>query len=778
MGSTSPSSGSGPTHGQEIAGRLEEVTRERNLYAKTLAEANRLYEEKVKELNALRRVGDALRSVLSVRKVCCEIVDILVEEVGAENCSLMLLDRGEGVLSIKAARGSRDAQARFFEDDRPEGRFKLGEGVAGWVAEHAEPVLITDTSRDERFKPGEAGGLDIRSLLCLPLIEGNQVWGVLNLSHSDINAFTEDNERILTIIATQAGIALANVGLFQQLQEINEALEETVAVRTAEVRKTAGQIQVINQIAKTINSVIDPEQVFGVIVDQIRRLVVFDRASIATLDERTGTLKVTALDLGTGTPARQHVASLTDSIVSHSLRDGVVTAFDAKDADGVGELIDTEGLAVGVVVPLIFQDRARGTLVLGSSDPDGFSTEDQDLLGKLSEHIAAAVEKSRLYHEVQQMNEELEEMVAERTRELTESEARYRALFEKSAEAIFLVSREGKIINANDRWVQLVGMEPSAGETVKLEAPEGGVALALQEWTRRGAETETFIPELSLTRSDGTRRIIELRLNPIDLMGENAILGVAHDITRRKELEEQLLRSEKLAAMGTLAASVAHEINNPLEGIKNCLNLLRNRVRPDAPETELLDLVGKGFTRIRDIVRQVLDFHRPSAIGVEPLDLGDILTGLFKLFQNDFNNRNIQVELNFAPRLPAVNGNKGQLEQVFTNIVLNAEDAMPEGGTLEVSTGVVGEGVTVSFTDSGHGIPEEDMKNIFQPFFTRKGAGKGTGLGLWISHSVVEEHQGKLDVHSEPDRGTTVTLILPALGESHETNAPPARDDS
>jgi PAS domain S-box-containing protein len=762
-GLPSESTNSPTVRERQITRRLEEVTRERNLYAKTLAEANRLYEEKVRELNSLRRVGDALRSVQSVRKVCCEIVDILVEEVGAKNCSLMLLDRDEGTLSIKAARGQGDAQARYFERSDPEGRFTLGEGVAGWVAEHAEPVLIPDTSRDERFKPAEAGGLDIRSLLCLPLIEGNQVWGVLNLSHSDINAFTEDNERILTIIANQAGIALANVGLFQQLQEMNEALEETVAVRTREVRKTAEQIAVINRIAKTINSVIDPEQVFGVIVDEIRKLLVFDRASIATLDEKTGTLKVTALDVESGASARTRLVALTDSIVSRSLREGRVTAFDAKDAGQAGELIDMKGLAAGVIVPLIFQERAKGTLVLGSSSQDGFSGKDQDLLGGLSEHIAAAVEKSRLYNEVRKMNEELEEMVVERTRELSESEARYRALFEKSAEAIFLVSESGHIINANDRWTQLTGMKPADSEHLTLDEGEGGTALPLHAWTRKAANTETLIPELSLTRSDGTRRIVELRLNPIDVMGQHTILGVAHDITRRKELEEQLLRSEKLAAMGTLAASVAHEINNPLEGIKNCLNVLKGKMKAEQTEAELLDLVEKGFIRIRDIVRKVLDFHKPAATVMEPLDLNNVLGGLLGLFRNDFNNRNVKLVLNLTPQLRQVFGNRSHLEQVFTNIILNAEDAMDKGGALTVVTSHTAEEVTVSFVDTGHGISREDLKNVLQPFFTRKRSGKGTGLGLWISHSVVQDHHGRLEIASEPGKGTTVSVVLPVL---------------
>ncbi|HUV38488.1 MAG TPA: GAF domain-containing protein, partial [Planctomycetota bacterium] len=634
--------------------------------------------------------------------------------------------------------------------------------VAGWVAEHAEPVLLTNAEEDPRFKPAEAGGLDIRSLLCLPLIEAQQVRGVLNLSHPDINAFTEDNERILTIIANQAGIALANVGLFRQLQEMNEALEETVALRTAEVRRTAGQLAVVNQIAKTINSVINPEEVLGVMVDQVRKLVVFDRAAVATLDEQTGTLRFTGLDVRGGGPPTSHMEALTDSIVSRSLRDGRVTGFTAADAAGVPELRDFQGSPRGVIVPLIFQEKAKGTLILGGSDADGFGPGDRDLLEELSEHIAIAVEKSRLYHEMQKLNEELEEMVAERTRELSESEARYRALFEKSAEAIFLMSDTGEMLNANERWRELTG-DADADGMPRFEAPEGGLALPLSDWARKGSQTETFIPELSLRTPGGGRRIVELRLNPIDVTGQRAILGVAHDITRRKELEAQLLRSEKLAAMGTVAASVAHEINNPLEGIKNCLALLKDRLETADDTRDIVDLIQKGFTRIRDIVRQVLDFHRPSGDAAEPLDLINVLAGIVGLFRNDFRNRRIRLVVDLPAQLPPVRGNKSRIEQVFTNIILNAEDAMPDGGTFTVRADTDDDSVSLRFTDTGHGIAKEDLKNVFEPFFTRKPSGRGTGLGLWVSHSVIQECRGTLTIESEPGRGTTVAVTLPVL---------------
>jgi signal transduction histidine kinase len=147
------------------------------------------------------------------------------------------------------------------------------------------------------------------------------------------------------------------------------------------------------------------------------------------------------------------------------------------------------------------------------------------------------------------------------------------------------------------------------------------------------------------------------------------------------------------------------------------------------------------------------------------VDLNDVATSILTLFGNDFKNRNIALELRLAHELPRVAANRSRIEQVFTNIILNAADAMAEGGTLTVTSFADAAEVTVRFADTGHGIPEEDLKNVFEPFFTRKRSGKGTGLGLWISHLVIEESNGRLAIESEPDKGTTVSVVLPVMDD-------------
>lgn len=746
---------------ESISVRLEQALGERDRYARTLADANRLYDEKLRELSALQRVSNILRSIQSVRQVCAGIVDTMVEEVGAENCSLMLLDHVRGRLTIRAARGRADARARYFDAEAAPVSFPLGEGVAGWVAQHGEPVLIPDVGADERFKPLEALEPSVRSLLCLPLVESDQVWGVLNLSHPDINAFTEDNERILSIVAGQAAIALANVQLFAELQRMNEALEGTVTQRTGEVRQKAGQLTVINRIAKTVNAAIDPEHALPEIAGQIGRLVSFDFFAVAVVADGSDGMRVLTVD-----PDGDHTRSdnvempARGSIFDRALTRPKAFLFNESDAS-VHRLIPNRSLAGGMVVPLVFQEQVRGFIVFSRHAGEPYGQAELHLMEDLAEHIAVALEKSRLYKALVKINEELEDIVSARTRQLADSETHYRTLFEQSTDGIFLTDESGRVSEANGRCLELVGCELERMGSVSLIRESDGTEVSLAELAVETSKSGRTLSQLKLVRPDGEVRHVELNLNPIVLLNRTHVFGVAHDTTERRQLQEQLLRSEKLAAMGTLAASVAHEINNPLEGIKNCINVLRHRMSGRETESDIVEQISKGFVRIRDIVRQILDFHRPGAEAQTRLDVNSVLSEVIGLFRNDLRNRQIELDVELVEQLPALHGSVGRIQQVFTNIIVNAADAIDGPGTLSVRTAVCGDEILVEFADSGCGIAPENLETIFQPFFTRKRAGTGTGLGLWISDSVVREHGGRISVTSDLGRGTTVSVFLP-----------------
>jgi signal transduction histidine kinase len=233
---------------------------------------------------------------------------------------------------------------------------------------------------------------------------------------------------------------------------------------------------------------------------------------------------------------------------------------------------------------------------------------------------------------------------------------------------------------------------------------------------------------------------------------------------RTKELRDaqaRLIQSEKLAATGRLAASVAHEINNPLQGISNYLSLISQQVGEDDPLHENLEMVKLGFERIAEIVRRLRAFYRPAGEEMEPTDINGVVERVLALMGHQLSLGNVEVRRELAGQELLVLGSAGQLEQVLVNLALNAQEAMPEGGELVVRTALRDDVVRLQVTDTGRGISEEERGRLFRPFYSGRG-GKGLGLGLWISHNIIEGHGGSIEVESKLGKGTTFTISLPA----------------
>jgi len=228
------------------------------------------------------------------------------------------------------------------------------------------------------------------------------------------------------------------------------------------------------------------------------------------------------------------------------------------------------------------------------------------------------------------------------------------------------------------------------------------------------------------------------------------------------EMQSHLIQSEKLASLGKLAAGVAHEINNPLGGILIYSHLLLEETKKDTPEYENLRKIVKETTRCKDIVKGLLEFARPKEPEMAPTDINDVVDRALSIFERQALFQNIKLHKNYSD-LPRIVADGAQLQQVFTNIIVNAAEAMDGSGALTIRTWLdtMNECIRIEFTDTGHGIKKEDKERLFEPFFTTKEVGKGTGLGLAISYSIVQKHQGLIEVESEPGQGSTFTVILP-----------------
>jgi signal transduction histidine kinase len=237
------------------------------------------------------------------------------------------------------------------------------------------------------------------------------------------------------------------------------------------------------------------------------------------------------------------------------------------------------------------------------------------------------------------------------------------------------------------------------------------------------------------------------------------------DITQRVRLEEQMVQTEKLTSLGLLAAGVAHEVNTPLAVISNYIQMLAKQIPVDDPRQKTIEKIVKQTFRASEIVNNLLNFSRTGAAEFTEVNLNAVLEETLTLVQHPFKTARVSVIQSLTRELPAVRGSTTRLQQVFLNLFMNARDAMPNGGMLEVRTGAHNGSVEVEVADTGVGIPAEHLHRIFDPFFTTKSSGKGTGLGLSVSYGIIKEHAGKVEVRSTPGKGTSFRLEFPTAGK-------------
>jgi signal transduction histidine kinase len=243
--------------------------------------------------------------------------------------------------------------------------------------------------------------------------------------------------------------------------------------------------------------------------------------------------------------------------------------------------------------------------------------------------------------------------------------------------------------------------------------------------------------------------------------GQQGVLGIARDITERKQLEQQVQNSERLASIGQLAAGVAHEINNPLGGILNCLyNIRKGTVTPERTQ-EYLHFMEDGLQRVQRIVRQLLDFSQQRELELALADLHPILDRVAVLTEHVFVERHAVLKKNYDETLPSLLVDGAMIEQVIMNLVLNAVQSLQKGGHVSLETRKHEEVCEIVVEDNGCGIASHVRPHIFDPFFTTKGTGEGTGLGLSVSLGIVQRHGGEMLVESEEGKGTRFTVRLP-----------------
>jgi PAS domain S-box-containing protein len=360
-------------------------------------------------------------------------------------------------------------------------------------------------------------------------------------------------------------------------------------------------------------------------------------------------------------------------------------------------------------------------------------------------------------------------------RELKEANEFFMNLIESSVDGIIVTKMDGEIVIFNKGAEEILGYESEevVGKMNIRSIYRPGVAKEVMQKLRSpdyGGVGKLKSFPISHRRKDG--ELVEGDLSASIIYDEEgkaiASVGIFKDLRERLRMErdlqqtrEALLQSEKLAAMGRLTSQVAHELNNPIYGIMNTLELLKTEIPPENKRRKILDLSLSETERLSEMLRNMLSFSKPEEEARKKINVNELLEGILLMMEKQMKEANVKVVTQFAPETPEIMASTNQMRQVVLNMFKNAKEAMPRGGTLTVRTKKEDRKVLIRIQDTGMGMPEEIRNKIFEAFFTTKQKVKGVGLGLSVCYGIIKDHGGEIRVDSKEGEGTTFTISLP-----------------
>jgi two-component system, NtrC family, sensor kinase len=412
-----------------------------------------------------------------------------------------------------------------------------------------------------------------------------------------------------------------------------------------------------------------------------------------------------------------------------------------------------EQLDLNYYVPCRIREHCVAVLGLGKTvDGDFLSSDDVELVETIAGYVAVALDNAQLYNSLEQKALEIV-----RLKDFSEN------IVESLNVGVLAVDLSGLVESWNTRMEQLFGVtrQEAVGAQLNALLPK---ELAMEIDSRGDGEQITGIYKQRL-QHQGKSLTLNVSITPLVSKSGERIgrLMLFDDVTQREHMEEQMSQTEKLTSLGLLAAGVAHEVNTPLAVISNYIQMLAKQMPESDPRHSIIEKIVKQTFRASEIVNNLLNFSRTGAAEIANVDVNHVVEETLSLVSHPLKTSQIHVVKNLGEGLPAVRGSANKLQQVFLNLFLNARDAMPTGGVLEVRTSAHNGSVEIEVVDTGAGIPREHINRIFDPFFTTKASGRGTGLGLSVSYGIIKEHAGKVDVRSAPGKGTSFHVELPAV---------------
>ncbi|NJP05675.1 MAG: GAF domain-containing protein [Chloroflexaceae bacterium] len=526
-------------------------------------------------------------------------------------------------------------------------------------------------------------------------------------------------------------------------------------------------------------------QLYTHIVERVRTELQADRVVLMLWDDSCKSLSVAACVGASPDFTAGQVVELSSSLAGWVVRHHQPLLVDHARCleHGVARTLPDDQLVFALLVPLIVEDRMLGVIYSGKTQAHGtFCEADQELLMVLASQITLALENTQRYQQ------------------LVRSEARYRAMLHHARDAILLLDPDSqRIIDANPSAERLSGYTyadllqldmRSLLPQIPLEVTSPEAVSSVPTDTQ--SEKPCDLPEIEavLQVHDGRSVPVSLSISCIPCDQQQLLLVVMRDMSKRWARMQQLIQTEKLTALGRLVSSIAHEINNPLQAIQNTIHLLINRSLCDEKRQRYLVMAQDEVEHLITLVQRVLEFYRSSREGMRPTNTHELLKSVLSMVANQLQSRRVRVVSDWYAELPPVLAIASHLKQVYLNLILNAIESMPNGGLLTIRTYVSSQSetpddtttslapshvliagvpcyphhelaVVIEFSDTGEGIPPEELPRVFEPFYTTRL--ENSGLGLAISYSIIEQHQGELSVSSAVGKGTTFRLRLPVV---------------
>ena len=510
------------------------------------------------------------------------------------------------------------------------------------------------------------------------------------------------------------------------------------------------------EFGRELSAETDLDKMLASVVDRLSRTLLVDRMAIFLSTGEDGQNWVLAKSFGLGRTGGLNFGFLNaqrpESEAGHVFFENTHQTLREEPLarEAIGQL------DLNYYIPCRARHNTIAYLGLGKTvEGDFLSSEDVELLETLAGYIGIAIQNGRLYASLEQKVAEYE-----RLKDFNEN------IVESINVGVMAVDLADRVESWNSQMEVMYALPRWQALTRPLS--EVFPSAFVEEFYRvRQNPGIHNLYKFRLATPTGETRTVNVAIAPLVTKKFHVIgrLIIMDDITERVDLEAQLSQADKLSSIGLLAAGVAHEVNTPLAVISSYAQMLQKQLQGDAQKSGLMEKITRQTFRASEIVNNLLNFSRTSGTEFTEVSLNKVISDTLALLEHQFRVSKVRVEDDLYQDLPTIQGNSGRLQQVFLNLFLNAKDAMPEGGTLRVTTSN-GESVSVRVADTGTGIAQEHIQRIYDPFFTTKttpqqGQNRGTGLGLSVTYGIIQEHAGKIRVESRPGQGTTFHLDFP-----------------